>query len=237
MVFEFNRIFFGLLIITLILLTYFLQLEKFFFIFVVLITSFELYKTKIYKKINILITISLFFFTVIFSIYFNSHMHYLIFIILPILLFDYFKKIYSNEFFIVFLFLFFFSIAYLYEIKSNLIYLIILISFINDSSAYLSGKLLKGPLILPKISPKKTWSGTITSFLISFFILLYFKYSIFISLILSLSLFIGDLYFSLIKRRNNLKDFSNIIPGHGGILDRLDSMTIFTMILFLSYKI
>ena len=95
-------------------------------------------------------------------------MHYLIFVTLLILLFDYHMKIYSNEIFIAFILLFFFSTAYLYEIKSNLIYIIIFTSFLNDSSAYLFGRLLKGPLIFPKISPKKTWSGTIISLLISF---------------------------------------------------------------------
>ena len=62
-------------------------------------------------------------------------------------------KIYSNEIFIAFILLFF-STAYLYEIKSNLIYIIIFTSFLNDSSAYL-WKIIKGPLIFPKISPKK----------------------------------------------------------------------------------
>ena len=52
-----------------------------------------------------------------------------------------------------------------------------------------------------------------------------------LSLFLSSSLFLGDIYFSFIKRKNKLKDFSNLIPGHGGLLDRLDSMTFFSLIL------
>ena len=56
-------------------------------------------------------------------------------------------------------------------IDKNLIYLIIAISFFNDTIAYIVGSNIKGPLISPKISPNKTWSGTLISFFISTFIL------------------------------------------------------------------
>jgi len=94
-----------------------------------------------------------------------------------------------------------------------------------------AGKNIGGKLITPNISPNKTWSGTVVSFLFSFSILIYLNFDVFISIFLSLSLFFGDLFFSLIKRRLNIKDFSNSLGSHGGILDRIDSMFYFLILL------
>ena len=116
-------------------------------------------------------------------------------------------------------------------IDKNLIYLIIAISFFNDTIAYIVGSNIKGPLISPKISPNKTWSGTLISFVISTFILLILDYSLIISSIMAISLFYGDIYFSYIKRKLHIKDFSNLLASHGGILDRLDSIS-FLIIIF-----
>ena len=91
--------------------------------------------------------------------------------------------------------------------------------------------MIKGPLIIPKISPNKTWSGTSISFVFTFTIIYLYDYPFILAILLSLSLFLGDIFFSYIKRINNLKDFSNILGGHGGILDRLDSMFIFIIIM------
>ena len=113
----------------------------------------------------------------------------------------------------------------------DLLFFIIFVSFFNDTIAYLCGNIIKGPLIIPSISPKKTWSGTILSFVITANLIFFFEYPLFISILLSLSLFFGDIFFSYIKRINNLKDFSNILKGHGGILDRLDSMFFFIIII------
>lgn len=111
-------------------------------------------------------------------------------------------------------------------------YFIILLSYINDTSAYIFGNIIKGPLIIPKISPKKTWSGTLTSLVLTSIVLIIFTNSIFISILISSFFFLGDIYFSFIKRVNNIKDFSNLIVGHGGVLDRLDSILITSFIYF-----
>jgi phosphatidate cytidylyltransferase len=116
-------------------------------------------------------------------------------------------------------------------IDRNIIYLIITISFINDTIAYIVGSYVKGPLISPIISPKKTWSGTSISFLITSFLLIYLGYSLLIAPIMAISLFYGDIYFSFIKRKLNIKDFSRILSTHGGLLDRLDSIT-FLIVIF-----
>ena len=113
----------------------------------------------------------------------------------------------------------------------NLFYLIFFVSFFNDTVAYVSGRFLGGPRIVPKISPNKTWSGTSISFLLTTLLLFSLNFNILISMVLSISIFLGDIFFSYIKRFLNLKDFSNLLGSHGGILDRLDSM-FFVVLIF-----
>ena len=119
----------------------------------------------------------------------------------------------------------------------DLFFLIILVSFFNDTIAFVSGNILKGPKIIPNISPNKTWSGTLFSFLITFLILFNLQFGIIYSILISISFFLGDIYFSYVKRIYGIKDFSNLLKSHGGILDRLDS-NFFSFILlnfFLTY--
>ena len=166
-------------------------------------------------------------------------------LIFSFILFNYFQNIYQSILIISFLFflIFFFiskkyinfnfvslniiNLFLLYEIlliDKNIFFLIIFLSFINDTTAFLVGKTIKGPLISPIISPKKTWSGTIFSFSISFCLLTYFQFNFLYSIFISLSFFLGDLFFSYFKRLNSIKDFSNLLQGHGGFLDRFDSI-------------
>lgn len=105
----------------------------------------------------------------------------------------------------------------------------------TDIGAYFTGRLLKGPKLCPKISPNKTWAGFFGGIIVaigvgqltlSFFNLSFASLvsSSVIILILSLSAHIGDLIESAAKRYFNVKDAGRLIPGHGGILDRLDSL-------------
>ena len=122
---------------------------------------------------------------------------------------------------------------------------LILITTLNDTFAYLTGVTM-GKHKFSRISPKKTLeglaggliAGTIGGFIIHL-ILLPNTINIFsllvMTIILNISCQLGDLLFSKIKRENNIKDFSNTIPGHGGILDRLDSI-LFTSLVFLLIK-
>ena len=112
---------------------------------------------------------------------------------------------------------------------------LLLIAICTDTYAYLTGSLIGKHKLLEEISPKKTWEGmiggTIFGSLISsyyFYLVINPNFNIFtiigISLFLSVVGQFGDLVFSSIKRYFKAKDFSNLIPGHGGVLDRCDSL-------------
>ena len=128
-----------------------------------------------------------------------------------------------KKLFLVSIVIFILNFYFISYIDRNLLFFIIFIAFFNDTVAYIFGKMLKGPLIIPPISPNKTWSGTVISFIFTMILISQFNFSFLLASILSISLFIGDIFFSYIKRKINLKDFSNFLQGHGGILDRLDS--------------
>ena len=135
-----------------------------------------------------------------------------------------------------------FSIYTIYKIRNDLpndyddFLLIILVCVSTDIGGYIFGNIFKGPK-LTKISPKKTYSGMIGGYLLSiifanFFLNNYFNRTtmeltgdtfILIILISTVSQ-IGDLIISYFKRLSNVKDTGKIIPGHGGLLDRIDGM-------------
>ncbi len=120
------------------------------------------------------------------------------------------------------------------------IYLILIFIF-TDTFAMLMGMAFGRHKLIPKVSPKKTIEGSVLGSVIGTVVACTFYHFlvspitlsvILVTLALSIIGQIGDLIFSKIKRENEIKDFSNLIPGHGGILDRLDS-TIAIMLAFL----
>lgn len=109
---------------------------------------------------------------------------------------------------------------------------IILIVVAADTGAYFGGSLLKGPKMAPKLSPNKTWSGfscglvfaTMIGVLAGTFIGLPFWFAATLSVPIVIFSVIGDFFESGLKRRLNVKDAGDVLPGHGGLLDRLDSL-------------
>ena len=122
-----------------------------------------------------------------------------------------------------------------FEMNKDLLLYLILITVFTDTFAYLTGMLIGKNKLLEVVSPKKTWEGFIGGTLFGVFVATIFYTTIVdnsvslpvvivVTTILSIIGQMGDLFFSAIKRYFDKKDFSNLMPGHGGILDRLDSL-------------
>ncbi len=225
MVYNFNRLFVGILIVLVLIITYFFQLDVYFFAIVITFIFYEFYKSIILDKFLILFLFIALLIQIFFTFFILDNYLYIISLTILSLIFSLISSKYYRFFFIFFIINILTLLVFLFNIDRNIIYLIIIISFLNDTVAYLSGSFIKGPLISPGISPKKTWSGTSISFLFTTSILISLDFNLLISSIMSLSLFYGDLYFSYIKRKLQIKDFSNTLLSHGGILDRIDSIT------------
>ena len=140
---------------------------------------------------------------------------------------------------------------YFYELERSLILIAVMISVVTDAFAFFAGKVLGRNKIFPTISPNKTLEGTIggivSSVVInSLIITLIFQNSLktFDAIMLTLMIFIcavaavfGDLLISSIKRQANLKDTGSLIPGHGGLLDRIDSHILCIPVFFVLYEV
>ncbi len=116
-----------------------------------------------------------------------------------------------------------------------------IITYINDTGAYFAGNFIGNKMnkgkhkFNPRVSPHKTWEGAIGGFVASvvFSVLIHFIWpelfmttgnALIIGIVLGVSGQMGDLLFSLIKRHFGIKDYGNLLPGHGGALDRIDSL-------------
>ena len=166
----------------------------------------------------------------------------IILITMSILLVFFDKSEYNvNDFTFVTAFLVLLSTVFTYFIyirneDVNILIYLLLITILTDTFALFGGKLFGKHKLIEKVSPKKTIEGSIIGSTFGTIIpSIYYIYMvdpganiltvIFMTLILSIIGQLGDLVFSSIKRYFNIKDFSNIMPGHGGILDRIDSIT------------
>jgi len=124
---------------------------------------------------------------------------------------------------------------------AGLVFFLIFITQLNDVAQYCWGKALGRRKITPKVSPNKTWEGAIggwiTAALIFFFLAPYFTPlkpvdAAIMAVIVPMAGFFGDITMSAVKRDIGVKDTSHLIPGHGGVMDRLDSLTFAAPIYF-----
>jgi phosphatidate cytidylyltransferase len=107
---------------------------------------------------------------------------------------------------------------------------VLLVVWATDIGGYFAGRSIGGPKLWPRVSPKKTWSGALGGFVASLAVAAGFAACgigkavplLAVSAILSVVSQLGDLFESAVKRRFGVKDSSHLIPGHGGLLDRLD---------------
>lgn len=141
--------------------------------------------------------------------------------------------------------LFFFSIANAFSsIFTNdkmLVWYVIVTTYITDTGAYFFGRFFGKHKLNVRISPKKTWEGAIGGWILGFVLSTVFAYFLLPKLsvmtimlsscVMAITGQIGDLSFSAIKRSFAVKDFSDLLPGHGGVLDRVDSL-VFNFICF-----
>ena len=163
--------------------------------------------------------------------------------------FEWFKMTKNKNYFLlglIFLIVSFLSAFLLRNIFLDDFILVILICISSDFGGFVFGKLFKGPK-LTKISPNKTYSGMIGSFFLSiisallytnYYDLVYWTDNILLIAVILISSIsqIGDLTVSYFKRKSKIKNTGKIIPGHGGLLDRIDGMLFaipFAFILFI----
>ena len=108
---------------------------------------------------------------------------------------------------------------------------LLIVVIVTDVAGYFAGRMLGGPKFWPRVSPKKTWTGTIAGWIGAAIVGIIFAATvgggsvvIIVSIAVALASQLGDIAESAIKRHVGVKDSSNLIPGHGGLLDRFDGM-------------
>lgn len=137
--------------------------------------------------------------------------------------------------------------SYEYQNGGLLIISMMITIWMCDSAAYFLGTAFGKHRLFPRVSPKKSWEGAVAGFIFSIATMIFLKsvlvdfitmnQAIAIGIIIGSFGQIGDLIESLIKRDANVKDSSDLIPGHGGILDRFDSLLYSAPIVFLYFSL
>lgn len=218
--------------------------SKLFLYAVSIIVDYEL--TKTFGKFNIAVFISMMLFQ--FSYYITGTLNYLsLFIVVIFIIGIYNANFKADSIGCCVLLTLTCSLAVktaidCFSVHRLLFFTVCASSLICDAGAYFIGRKYGKNKLCERISPKKTIEGAIGGVVVSFVVVSIFMIfidffginpllAIVLALIFPILSEFGDLSFSLIKRHFNIKDFSNIIPGHGGLLDRFDSIIICLLVL------
>ncbi|MEM1356875.1 MAG: phosphatidate cytidylyltransferase [Bacteroidota bacterium] len=120
-----------------------------------------------------------------------------------------------------------------YDFNSKIVFGLLVLTWVNDTGAYLVGSMIGKTPLFPRISPNKTWEGTtgglITTLVFGYLLSVYLDNSLstaqwmILALIVGIFGGLGDLVESMLKRSVKVKDSGNLLPGHGGLLDRFDA--------------
>ncbi len=202
-----------------------------------IVLLFEYYRLFNAKTLNLKFLVNVLFgFASLIFVYFSFYNYFFYIILLGIIFSMYLEK--KNFFFVLIPYFYFYvplgALIYLNSFIDGklIIYWIFIVVWTVDTSGYIFGKLLKGPKLIPSISPNKTWSGFIFGIFFSGIFSIFYSYGIeehsnslkyfLLGVLGGVFSTAGDLFESKLKRINKKKDASGLIPGHGGLLDRLD---------------
>ena len=186
---------------------------------------------------------------VVTAVYLENYFFYLLLVtIITLAIFETLMlKVKKIKIFIFFLLIIFtLSALQIYNLNNGkyVIIFILLLSWLSDIGGYVFGKFIGGKKI-KIISPNKTYSGFVGSFVFvqsfgfyakslnaSFINAIFLNF--YFLLICTLLVILGDMLFSYFKRRCDIKDFSNFLPGHGGLLDRIDGLILLTIFIYIA---
>jgi len=158
----------------------------------------------------------------------KSKVYAFVYVLLPFFLIHYFGKTESDNLNSVF--------------DASVILLMFILTWTFDTFAYLFGVRFGKTKIMPSVSPKKSWEGFVGGFIftiisayltVSYFPSIELNHAIVISLFLPFTATLGDFIESYFKRKAGVKDSGNFIPGHGGMLDRMDAFMITIPVLYI----
>ena len=176
---------------------------------------------------------------------FQGTFHILFFLILLLSLYEMYKLRKGKTSFMSYLYVII-PLSLIHKIDTELILFMFILTWTFDTFAYLIGVKFGKHKILPSVSPRKSWEGFFGGFtftiIASYLTYIYFdfesfKLTLIISIILPFTATIGDFTESYYKRQAGVKDSGNFIPGHGGILDRMDAFMISIPILYIFTKL
>ena len=155
MVYNLNRLYVGIFLCFILFISFYFRLDNFLILFIIGASIFDLWKSKFLSPLNNLIIFFVSFLLILVS-YLNLNLFlYINLILFFFILLSFLFKSHVINFFPIIIIIFLYFLINLSVIDRNILYFCFLISFINDTSAYIFGNLFKGPLILPSVSPKK----------------------------------------------------------------------------------